>query len=72
MAKQLVMEFITEQGRKSSLNVKNIKDDLDRETIEKAMDNIISQNLFLNESGALAKKSIAKIVDINTEEFKFI
>lgn len=72
MSKQLVMEFVTDEGKKSRLSIKDIKDDLDRETIEKTMEDIITQNLFLSNSGAFVKKSAAKIVDTNTEEFKFI
>lgn len=58
----LSMVFITEKGSKSSLSISGIKPDLTKDQIDTLMDTIITKNVFLTSTGALAAKDSAQIV----------
>lgn len=59
------MTFLTEEGKKVSMSVKDPKENLTTEQVSAAMDKIISTNVFFTESGDLVKKDSANIVDRN-------
>ncbi|SHK27484.1 Protein of unknown function [Hathewaya proteolytica DSM 3090] len=71
MSKELVMQFLTDAGSKTSIKVKYVKDNLTKAEVQTAMDSIIGSNAFQTKAGILAKKSGAKIVDTSTEEISF-
>lgn len=58
----LSMVFITEKGSKSSLSISGVKPDLTKAQIDTLMETIISKNVFLTTTGALAAKESAQIV----------
>lgn len=58
----LSMVFITEKGTKSSLSISGIKPDLTKAQVDTLMDTIITKNVFLTTTGALAEKHSAQIV----------
>lgn len=69
MSKTLVMNFLTEQGKKSSIRFKDISDAVKSEDVIAAMDAIISGNIFSTSSGDLKTKDSAQLIDTSIEEF---
>lgn len=63
MAKSLVMSFLTEAGKKATLNVPNVKGDITKEQILSVMNTVISKNIFATANGALSKVDSARIED---------
>ena len=68
MAKTLVMTFLDESGKKSSINLSNIKDTLSEAQVSTVMDTIISKNIFTASGGDFKVKDSAQIVDKTTEK----
>ncbi|QGU95459.1 DUF2922 family protein [Clostridium bovifaecis] len=65
--KVLVMTFLTDQGKKASLRIKDVKDTLDELSVVSVMDTIIEKNIFVTTAGALAIKDSAEILETTTE-----
>lgn len=63
MAKNLIMTFFNAQGKKASISINNIKDNLTKEEVSSTMDTIISKNLFDTSGGDLITKDSAQIVE---------
>ncbi|WP_234124509.1 DUF2922 domain-containing protein [Clostridium hydrogenum] len=63
MAKSLVMNFLTETGKKVALKVPNVKDDVTKDQILSVMNTVISKNIFTTSNGALSKVDSARIDD---------
>lgn len=59
MGKNLVMNFLTAGGKKTSISFKNVKDDLDPSDVSSAMDTIIEKNIFMTSSGEVKFKDSA-------------
>jgi hypothetical protein len=72
MAKDLVMYFLNTSGRKVSVKVKGVKDDLTAEQVSPVMDAIIEKNVFLTSSGDFAKKDSAHIIDTQITELEIL
>lgn len=68
--KTLVMTFLNEEGKKSSIRLNAVKDDLTSEQISSLMDTIIAKNVFLPTGGALKKKDSAQIVERNVSKIE--
>lgn len=68
MSKTLVMNFLTDQGKKSSIRFKEIKDNVDDSVVSDVMDTIIEKNIFITSSGELKVKDSAQIIDTTIEE----
>lgn len=71
MAKELVMTFLNEQGKKVSLSVEDPKEDIKEEDIKKVMDSVVAKNIFGSKGGNLVKVDGAKIVTTTAKEFEF-
>ncbi len=67
MDKSLVMSFLNEEGKKTSLTVNNVKEDLTKEEVKAAMDVIIAKNIFLSKGGDLKAKDSAHVVEKDTK-----
>ena len=63
MAKTLVMTFKTEEGKKSTISLNNVREDLTGEEANSVMDTIISKNIFQTSSGDLVRKESAELVE---------
>lgn len=61
-AKSLIMNFMNEVGKKVSVRLDGIRDNLTQEDISPVMDLIISANLFQSTGGDLKVKDSAQIV----------
>lgn len=72
MSKTLVMNFITEQGKKSSIRFKDISDTVKSADVIAAMDAIIAGNIFSTSSGDLKTKDSAQIIDTSIEELSLM
>lgn len=60
--KSLIMSFMNEEGKKVSLRLDGIKDNLDQQQVASVMDSIISGNIFETSGGDLKVKDSAQIV----------
>ncbi|MGL5646333.1 MAG: DUF2922 domain-containing protein [Clostridium sp.] len=59
----LKMAFKNEEGKQTTITLKNIKENLDSEAVEAAMDAIVAQNIFSSAGGNLVEKIDAEIVE---------
>jgi len=64
----LVMEFKDAFGKKHSLSVKDVKEDLNEAEISALMDEILSSGLIQTENGALVEKVSANVITKETTE----
>ena len=65
----LNMVFGTEYGLKTTFNINHVKPDVKKEEVDSLMDTIISNNVFLLESGAIVKKISAQLVSKKVDKF---
>lgn len=63
--KNLIMSFLTDEGKKTSLRLNSIREDITEAEVSAAMDVIISRNIFFTPSGELKAKDSAQIVETN-------
>lgn len=63
MSRMLVMKFLNEEGKKSSITINNIKDNIDAKKVSEVMDIIINKNIFFSKGGDLKMKDSAFIID---------
>lgn len=68
MAKNLVMTFLTETGKKSSLRVPNVKDNVTKDEVLSVMNTIIAKNIFAASEGSFVKVDSARIEDSSSSE----
>jgi hypothetical protein len=62
------MNFLTDQGKKTSIRFKEVKDGVDVLAVATVMDTIIEKNIFETTSGSLKLKDSAQIVDTTIAE----
>ena len=67
MAKQLVMSFLNESGKKVSISLNSIKDTVTEKEVSAAMDVMLSKQIFTTTGGTLKTKDSAQIIDKNTQ-----
>jgi deoxyinosine 3'endonuclease (endonuclease V) len=65
--KSLVMSFMNEEGKKVSLRLDGIKEDITGEAVGLVMDTIIAKNIFQSTGGDLKVKDSAQIVSRNVQ-----
>lgn len=66
MSKTLVMNFLNESGKKASIRVNNVKEDITEAEVKSAMDVIVAKNIFATTGGDLKAKDSAQIEDKNS------
>ncbi|MCT4619343.1 MAG: DUF2922 domain-containing protein [Marinisporobacter sp.] len=66
--KRLEMIFKNEGGKTTKLSVDNAKEDLTKEQVEVAMQEIIDKNVFETSSGLLTGIDSARIVTTDVDE----
>lgn len=64
----LVLKFITDQTKKASLRINDVKEGLDELAVSVLMDTILEKNIFVSSSGILKSKDSAEIVVTTAEE----
>ena len=67
MAKQLVMSFLNESGKKVSVSLNSVKDTVTEAQVSATMDVMILKNIFNTTGGDLKTKDSAQIIDKNTQ-----
>ncbi|MTK10638.1 MAG: DUF2922 domain-containing protein [Clostridiaceae bacterium] len=70
MSKTLVMNFLNEEGKKTSIRVNNAKEDVTEAEVKAAMDVIIAKNVFASSGGDLKTKDFAQLIDKTTSDFE--
>ena len=58
----LNMKFIDADGGNFNLSIKDVKDAVEDIVISAAMDNIITNNIFVSKGGELVSKSEAQVI----------
>ena len=66
----LVMTFKNEDGKESTVTLKQVKEGITQAEIEAAMDIIISTDIFTSTGGNLVSKVKAQVIDKVTDEYK--
>ena len=67
MAKQLVMSFLNESGKKVSISLNSVRETATESEVSAAMDVMILKNIFNTTGGDLKTKDSAQIIDKNTQ-----
>lgn len=68
MSKTLIMNFLTAEGKKTSIRFKDVKEAVTPAEVSTVMDTIVEKNIFITANGELKVKDSAQIVDTTTEE----
>ncbi|SDI69178.1 DUF2922 domain-containing protein [Alteribacillus bidgolensis] len=63
MSKRLELRFSNEDGRNVTVGLDHPEESLDEQTVEAAMDTVISTNIFHSSGGDLVEKRDARIVE---------
>jgi hypothetical protein len=66
--KSLVMSFLNEEGKKTSVRLTSIKDNLTEAEVSTAMNAVVEKNIFFSTGGDLKTKDSAQIVERNVSE----
>lgn len=70
MARVLTMTFLTEEGKKVSVRVSNVKETLTGQEVKTAMETIIAKNIFTSKSGDLKSIDSAHVEESSTTEIE--
>ena len=70
MSKSLIMSFLTEEGKKASIRISNVKEDITDQEVKTAMETIIAKNIFTTKNGDLKTVDSAHIQDTSTVELE--
>lgn len=63
MAKSLVMSFLNAEGKKTSITINNVKEDVTDAEIKTAMETIIAKNIFAVKDAELKSVDSAHLTD---------
>lgn len=69
--KSLLMSFVNEEGKKASIRLEGVRDDLDSQEIEAVMNAVISKNIFKTNGGDMKEKHSAQIIAKEVEMLEF-
>lgn len=70
MSKSLIMNFLTEEGKKASVRISNVKEDITDLEVKTAMETIIAKNIFTTKNGDLKAIDSAHVQDTSVEELE--
>ncbi|HBC96345.1 MAG TPA: DUF2922 domain-containing protein [Clostridium sp.] len=70
MSKSLVMNFLTEEGKKASIKISNVKEDITDQEVKTAMDAIVAKNIFDTKNGDLKVVDSAYVQDTSIVELE--
>ncbi|MFX0549602.1 DUF2922 domain-containing protein [Hathewaya histolytica] len=71
MSKDLVMYFLNDLGAKCPLRIKNVKEDVDENSVETLMDLILAKDVFKIKEGSIKVKQYAELIDTKIEKYDF-
>lgn len=66
--KKLEMIFKNQMGKTTKMSIDNAKEDLTKEKVQTAMQEVIDKNIFETSSGELTEVDSARIVTTDVEE----
>lgn len=72
LEKSLVMGFENESGKKFNLRIREIKTELTKEQINRVMDTVVSNDVFVTTGGKITKKLGAEIITEETTKVEII
>jgi hypothetical protein len=64
------MNFLTEEGKKASVRISNVKEDITDLEVKTAMETIIAKNIFTTKNGDLKAIDSAHVQDTSVEELE--
>jgi hypothetical protein len=64
------MNFLTEEGKKASVRISNVKQDITDLEVKTAMETIIAKNIFTTKNGDLKAIDSAHVQDTSVEELE--
>lgn len=70
MAKTLELQYVTDHGKNTKLNVDNPKEPVDPAAVKLAMQQIIASNAFLTAAGTPVSIAGARVVERNVTEYE--
>ncbi|WP_333860231.1 DUF2922 domain-containing protein [Clostridium sp.] len=70
MTRVLTMTFLTEEGKKVSVRVSNVKETLTGQEVKTAMETIIAKNIFTSKSGDFKSIDSANMEESSTTELE--
>jgi hypothetical protein len=68
MSKTLAMSFLNEEGRKATIRLNTVKEDITELEVQSAMDVVLAKNIFSSKGGDLKIKDSAVIVNRENTE----
>jgi hypothetical protein len=68
MARRLEMIFLNAAGRRSTISVDNVREDITQQEVQSAMDMIVNRNIFTTSGGDIAGIDSARIVSTDITE----
>jgi hypothetical protein len=68
MSKTLTMSFLNEEGRKATIRLNTVKEDITELEVQSAMDVVLAKNIFSSKGGDLKIKDSAVIVNRENTE----
>jgi hypothetical protein len=68
MSKTLTMSFLNEEGRKATIRLNTVKEDITKLEVQSAMDVVLAKNIFSSKGGDLKIKDSAVIVNRENTE----
>lgn len=68
--KTLVMNFLNEQGKKVSVRVDSVKEDVTQAQITDLMNTIIAKNIFKTNGGDMKSRDSAQLTERNVTNFE--
>jgi hypothetical protein len=70
LANRLEMVFQNEAGRRSTISVYNVRDDVTEVDVQAAMDAIVSKNIFTTSGGDISAIESARIISTEITEIQ--
>jgi hypothetical protein len=64
------MNFLTEEGKKASIKISNVKEDITDQEVKTAMDAIVAKNIFDTKNGDLKVVDSAYVQDTSIVELE--
>ncbi len=69
MDRYISMTFKTDEGKKSTIKIKKVKETVSEAEINNVMDSIINSNAFVSSTGKFVEKDSAELITINQQKF---
>ncbi|WP_141432381.1 DUF2922 domain-containing protein [Bacillus sp. 03113] len=72
MAKSLDLQFITENGKTTTISIENPIEPVNTAVVKQAMDQMIAANIFATNNGNLTAVKGAKLIDRTVTDYELV